>query len=117
MREVRRGRTGDPRLSAQARVTRSADLPVPAIWPGASENPGASASFPPEYPAWARGIKRRLRRLRDECLNEDWFFSLGQARDTIETWRLDYNAVRPHGALGDIPPEEFEQVVRHRDEQ
>jgi putative transposase len=32
-------------------------------------------------------------RPRDECLNEHWFFSLGQARDTIETWRLDYNAV------------------------
>jgi putative transposase len=50
-------------------------------------------------------------RLRDECLDEHWFFSLGQARDTIETWRLDYNAVRPQSALGDIPPEEFEQVV------
>ena len=47
-------------------------------------------------------------RMRDECLNEHWFMSLGQARETIETWRQDYNAVRPHSALGDIPPEEFE---------
>jgi integrase-like protein len=23
---------------------------------------------------------------------------------TIETWRLDYNAVRPHYALGNVPP-------------
>ena len=53
-------------------------------------------------------------RLRDECLNEHWFFSLGQARDTIETWRLDYNAVRPHSALGDVPPEEFEQLTLNR---
>jgi putative transposase len=50
-------------------------------------------------------------RLRDECLNEHWFFSLGPARETIETWRLDYNAVRPHSALGDVPPEEFEQLT------
>jgi putative transposase len=53
-------------------------------------------------------------RLRDECLNEHWFFSLGQARQTIETWRLDYNAVRPHSALGNVPPEEFEQLTRER---
>src|SRR5947199_66460 len=50
-------------------------------------------------------------RLRDECLNEHWFMSLGQARETIETWRLDYNAVRPHSALGDVPPQEFEQLT------
>ena len=37
--------------------------------------------------------------------------SLGQALETIETWRLDYNAVRPHSALGDVPPEEFEQLL------
>ena len=40
--------------------------------------------------------------------------SLGQARETIETWRLDYNAVRPHSALGDVPPEEFEQRTLNR---
>ena len=50
-------------------------------------------------------------RLRDECLNEHWFPSLGQARHTIEAWRRDYNAVRPHSALGDLPPEEFEQLT------
>jgi len=53
-------------------------------------------------------------RLRDECLNEHWFMSLGQARETIETWRLDYNAVRPHSALGDVPPQEFEQLTLNR---
>jgi putative transposase len=53
-------------------------------------------------------------RLRDECLNEHWFMSLGQARETIENWRLDYNAVRPHSALGDVPPEEFEQLTLTR---
>jgi putative transposase len=50
-------------------------------------------------------------RLRDACLNEHWFMSLGQARETIETWRLDYNAVRPHSALGDVSPQEFEQLT------
>ena len=46
-------------------------------------------------------------RFRDECLNEHWFTSLADARFTIECWRLDYNHVRPHSALGRIPPAEF----------
>jgi putative transposase len=44
-------------------------------------------------------------------LNEHWFFSVGQARQTIETWRLDYNAVRPYSALSEVPPQEFEQLT------
>jgi len=46
-------------------------------------------------------------RLRDECLNEHWFVSLQDARDKIEAWRLDYNGLRPHSALGHLTPEEF----------
>jgi len=38
-------------------------------------------------------------RLRDECLNTNWFISLKQAREIIETWREDYNKVRPHSSL------------------
>jgi putative transposase len=29
--------------------------------------------------------------LRDECLNTNWFLSLDDARDKINTWRTDYN--------------------------
>jgi putative transposase len=46
-------------------------------------------------------------KMRDECLNEHWFLSLGEARETIEGWRRDYNEVRPHGALGNRTPQEF----------
>ena len=46
-------------------------------------------------------------RLRDECLNTNWFLSLKHARDVIEDWRKDYNTVRPHSALGGLAPEEF----------
>jgi putative transposase len=30
-------------------------------------------------------------KFRDECLNERWFTSLADARQTIEDWRIDYN--------------------------
>ena len=46
-------------------------------------------------------------RLRDECLNVHQFTSLADAREKIEGWRCDYNAVRPHGALGHLTPNEF----------
>ena len=46
-------------------------------------------------------------RLRDECLNENWFVNLYQAQVKIEEWRKDYNQVRPHSALGYRTPEEF----------
>jgi putative transposase len=46
-------------------------------------------------------------RLRDECLNEQQFNTLAEAREAIETWRLDYNEVRPHTALGGLSPSQF----------
>ena len=44
---------------------------------------------------------------RDECLKENWFSTLQEARQIIEAWRVDYNQVRPHSSLGDLAPEEF----------
>jgi putative transposase len=46
-------------------------------------------------------------RFRDECLNENWFLDLADARRIIEAWRIDYNRSRPHSALGYATPEEF----------
>ena len=46
-------------------------------------------------------------RLRDECLNENWFISLKDARDIIERWRIDYNEGRPHTSLGGLTPLEY----------
>ena len=46
-------------------------------------------------------------KFRDECLNQYWFVSLGEARERIEAWRIDYNEVRPHSSLGYCTPAEF----------
>jgi putative transposase len=48
-------------------------------------------------------------RLRDECLNENWFADLQEARTKIGVWRIDYNEVRPHSALGNRTPTEYAQ--------
>ncbi|MBD5416847.1 MAG: transposase, partial [Desulfovibrio sp.] len=34
-------------------------------------------------------------RLRDECLNQNIFVSLAEARRLLEDWRQDYNCNRP----------------------
>lgn len=46
-------------------------------------------------------------RLRDECLNVNWFQSLDQARRLLEAWRRDYNETRPHSSIGDLAPAEY----------
>lgn len=46
-------------------------------------------------------------RMRDECLNEHLFFSMGHARAVIAAWRADYNTARPHSALGYRTPAAF----------
>lgn len=46
-------------------------------------------------------------RLRDECLNVEWFGSLHQARERLVQWRDHYNLQRPHSALKDRTPASF----------
>jgi putative transposase len=53
-------------------------------------------------------------KFRDECLNEQWFESLHQARTTSNAWRQDYNEVRPHSSIGRIPPARFAELHRQR---
>jgi putative transposase len=46
-------------------------------------------------------------KLRDECLNENLFFNIHHAREVLETFRQDYNELRPHSSLGDLTPAEY----------
>jgi putative transposase len=44
-------------------------------------------------------------KFRDECLNEEVFTTLAEARAVISRWRHDYNHVRPHSVHGGLAPE------------
>jgi len=46
-------------------------------------------------------------RLRDELLNETLFASLPDARVALRDWMKDYNTVRPHSAIGNVPPKTY----------
>ncbi|EFO33980.1 hypothetical protein TRICHSKD4_0609 [Roseibium sp. TrichSKD4] len=54
-------------------------------------------------------------RLRDECLNENLFSNLAEAKTIIENWRKDYNTTRPHTSLGGIAPADYaRQLIANR---
>jgi putative transposase len=51
-------------------------------------------------------------RMREECLNENWFRSLSEARVTLSAWRDHYNQMRPHSSLGYLTPAEYAEKMR-----
>jgi putative transposase len=59
----------------------------------------------PGKPTQNAMVESFIGRFRDECLNEEVFASLAEARAVIERWRLDYNQVRPHSAHRGLTPE------------
>jgi putative transposase len=80
-----------------------------AAW---SEERGVRLEFiQPGKPVQNAYIESFNGRLRDECLNANWFTSLSDARRKIETWRRDYNEQRPHSSLNYLPPVEFARTV------
>lgn len=46
-------------------------------------------------------------KLRAECLDQNWFRNLEDAREIIERWRIEYNTERPNKPLGKLTPMEF----------
>lgn len=53
-------------------------------------------------------------RLRDECLNVEWFRNPREATVTVETWRRHYNQHRPHSSLAYRTPGEFYALYEQR---
>jgi putative transposase len=76
-----------------------------AAW---SEERGVRLEFiQPGKPVQNAYVESFNGRLRDECLNANWFTNLNDARRKIEVWRRDYNQERPHSSLGYLSPTAF----------
>ena len=50
-------------------------------------------------------------RLRDKCLNANWFRTFDHVRSTLEMWRKEYNEERPHSSLDYRTPREFRETL------
>lgn len=46
-------------------------------------------------------------KLQDECLKQNLYKNLEEAKDIIESWRVEYNQTRPHSSLGYLTPSEY----------
>jgi putative transposase len=49
-------------------------------------------------------------RMRDEHWNTEEFTTLTEAQILTETWRIEYNTIRPHSALGGLTPDTYASV-------
>jgi putative transposase len=49
--------------------------------------------------------------LRDELLNRTLFGSLNHALEALAIWKNDYNTVRRHSALGNLPPAAYAEIT------
>jgi putative transposase len=47
------------------------------------------------------------RKFRAESFDQNWLVDLQHEREVIETWRADYNTVRPQSSLGYRTPEDL----------
>jgi putative transposase len=48
-------------------------------------------------------------KVRAECIDQNWFLSLDDARSKCEAYRREYNEERPHSAIGNKTPVAFIQ--------
>jgi len=46
-------------------------------------------------------------KFRDECLNEEWFLTINDARNRIKEWNNEYIGERVHTSLDGLTPYEF----------
>ena len=66
---------------------------------------GAKCAFIEPGSPWENGYVESFNaRLRDELLNGEIFYTIKEAQILIEQWRIHYNTIRPHSALGYRPP-------------
>lgn len=65
---------------------------------------------------WQNGFGESFNgRLRDECLNLEWFSNLEEAKVVIERWRRHYNEERPHSSLDYRTPAEFYALYKEKE--
>ena len=52
-------------------------------------------------------------KVRAECIDQNWFLSLDDARSKCEDYRREYNEERPHSAIGNKTPVAFMKSIGH----
>ena len=73
-------------------------------------NSGIQTAYIDAGKPWQNGTNESFNgKLRDECLNLEWFRHRTEARIVIEQWRQQYNEQRPHSSLKYRTPNQIRQ--------
>lgn len=91
---------------AYIRSDNGAEFTATAVMKWLRDNNVGPAYIKPGSP-WQNGFVESFNgKLRDECLNREWFVTRREAKIVIEKWRQFYNNERPHSGLGNRTPAE-----------
>jgi putative transposase len=101
------GERGKPRMIVSDNGT---EFTSNAILRWADDHKVAWHYIAPGKPTQNAFIESFNGRLRDELLNETLFTSLAHAREALAIWKDDYNTVRPHSAIGYVPPADYAKL-------
>lgn len=94
-------------LPASIRLDNGPELRSKALLSWATQNNVELCYITPGKPTENAYIESFNGRVREECLDQELFLSLDDAKQKVEQWRQFYNNLRPHSALGGQPPGSF----------
>jgi len=91
----------------QLRLDNGPELISQTIADWAAEHHVALAFIQPGKPAKNAFIERFNRTYREAVLDAYLFHTVAEVQAITEDWLEEYNAIRPHEALGDVPPYQY----------
>ena len=93
--------------SGSAVYTEYEEAKIMALYGEALGIPKEHIFTDPGHPTQNGYIESFNGKLRDECLNQNLFKNLYEAKEIIEDWRNEYNHLRPHSSLNNLTPSEY----------
>ena len=91
----------------QLRLDNGPELISQILADWAAEHDVALAFIQPGKPAQNAFIERFNRTYREAVLDAYLFHTVAEVQAITEDWLEEYNAIRPHEALGDVPPYQY----------
>ena len=91
----------------QLRIDNGPELISKTLAEWAEEQDVNLAFIQPGKPAQNAYIERFNRTYREDVLDAYLFHTVEEVQALTEDWLVEYNAVRPHAALGNVPPYQF----------
>ena len=94
-------------LPKQLRIDNGPEFISQQLADWAAEHQAERAFIQPGKPAQNAYIERFNRTYREDVLDACLFETVAEAQAITEDWLEEYNAIRPHEALGGLPPYQF----------